>query len=1108
MKKATPTDDHVATGDALKSLHRAVSAHSSVSPTDKSNSAAHVTSSNGANVGLWEGRRPASAEVVVATPSVLVPTAIANSTVTRVETTLGRKLAIRQSDLPKAAKKEALQALYRSPDAKAERRRLRAERKAQRAAGIAPAVDEARAQLDAARKNEKFAKKAEKNAMRAEKKAQQNAEAAHLLADSLPPEEVDFLAVEKAEREAVRKERLALMYTEKCVRASHGTDKALHLRAAFLQRRAERKAKDARQLATQLAARYAIRHGEQTSADAHANVAGSEYKGKKRKPPRLLADVAAKHRKGNHIAGNTIISTTQRLTTPFGSATGLSTRGDTVAMPSGGREDPDVAYGAHTRAPNSAVPYKVRMLVCAPSNAAVDEVVSRLLALPSDVDLARSLLRASTADDQSDYGAHRTGITMPPTLVGISPLRGGSSHVSMLHDVNSQLLGDDSNVGAGGGGGLLDESGSPWVPYVVRIGARNFVSDRPEVQDRMLSTLSHRRLRILTAKAVAAHPSNISTATPVLLPYLASRLYELRATRERILRLCHDIRTELGTHRRATDFTDAFDVNAGATALMLSAVSSRLVDSAIAFARGAVDGQPSGVDIPWVSGTAAHRAMLLLRMHYLQREAGEATAEAEFIIASSLVGQSRMEDLQVRAVRDVLSRADVVVATLTGCASLNAGAVQQSNSRGRHIGEGDVLPLTLPEVMPLVTFDAFIIDEAGQAIEPDALTPLRHAYTGHTLVDSRAGPATPMPVLQPSTRRLILVGDPLQLPATVKSHTAKTAGLDVSFFERLAGAGIRPLLLTTQYRMTSVVAAFSASHFYRGFVKDAPQRHSAPSPEGPSTLPCACRSPLILVDVPQGRETRGSAQSYGNDEEVSIVVALIRHLTSQIGNTEAATASTANNAPLTIGVITPYAEQVARIRRGVRSLGGTAASTVFISTVDGFQGGERDIIIISAVRSRSNATGHSTGIGFVADPRRLNVAVTRAKQSLIIIGNLEWLSSSSPDWHALLNYGAAHGVRLAAGAGQEHSAQHGTVVVSCDEFSSALRGTLQTASFAAVRGARAPHNIGTEILAGGTAVYSHADRAAQSSRWGSNRAWAGPSTAHPHNDTRRVLGRR
>lgn len=284
------------------------------------------------------------------------------------------------------------------------------------------------------------------------------------------------------------------------------------------------------------------------------------------------------------------------------------------------------------------------------------------------------------------------------------------------------------------------------------------------------------------------------------------------------------------------------------------------------------------------------------------------------------------------------------------------------------------------------------------------------------------------------------------------SPSAAKAGLDVSLFERLTSAGITPLLLRTQYRMHSDIAAFSSAQFYRGLVRNAADHPgSTPSSSVASTRACPCSSPVVLIDAPWGVENRNvssSSPSWGNDAEVAVVIALLEHIDSNFspalrsgpvsGHDLGAHSSggpsvlTASPPALSVGVISPYSEQARRIKSALeatlripvesRAASGSGNARprgrigrLMVSTVDAFQGSEMDIIILSCVRSAAVpvSTGVSRSrIGFLSDPRRLNVAITRARSSLIVVGNLRYLAASDATWNSLIEHSTKNGVRI------------------------------------------------------------------------------------------------
>ncbi len=238
-----------------------------------------------------------------------------------------------------------------------------------------------------------------------------------------------------------------------------------------------------------------------------------------------------------------------------------------------------------------------------------------------------------------------------------------------------------------------------------------------------------------------------------------------------------------------------------------------------------------------------------------------------------------------------------------------------------------------------------IVDEAGQAVEPLVLVGLQAC----------------------APRRCLLVGDPRQLPPYTHSRHARRSGIAVSLLERLMHARGTADMLEEQHRMHPEIASFPSAHFYDGRLRNAEelnQTNSAASADSPGR---GAWPPYCVVDV-AGVEERieGSYQNRAEAEAIARVLA-------------ASGWNTAN-----VAVLTFYARHAA-LTRSV--LAASFASEVRVSTVDGFQGGEAELVILSFVRSGGT-------VGFVRDFRRLNVALTRAQKSLIIIGNVEALQAS------------------------------------------------------------------------------------------------------------------
>lgn len=263
-----------------------------------------------------------------------------------------------------------------------------------------------------------------------------------------------------------------------------------------------------------------------------------------------------------------------------------------------------------------------------------------------------------------------------------------------------------------------------------------------------------------------------------------------------------------------------------------------------------------------------------------------------------------------------------------------------------------------------IKFNSILIDESMQSSEPEAIIPV---------------------VL--GARQLILVGDHCQLGPVVMCKKAAKAGLSQSLFERLVVLGIRPLRLEVQYRMHPELSQFPSNFFYEGSLQNgvcAEDRKLKidfpwPSPECP-----------MFFLVTQGlEEIAGSGTSYLNRTEAANVEKIAtRFLKNGLR-------------PSQIGIITPYEGQRAYLVQYMQyqgSLHSNLYQEIEIASVDAFQGREKDIIIMSCVRSNEHQ-----GIGFLNDPRRLNVALTRAKYGIIIVGNPKVLSKQ-PLWNHLLNF--------------------------------------------------------------------------------------------------------
>lgn len=380
--------------------------------------------------------------------------------------------------------------------------------------------------------------------------------------------------------------------------------------------------------------------------------------------------------------------------------------------------------------------------------------------------------------------------------------------------------------------------------------------------------------------------------------------------------------------------------------------------------------------------------------------------------------KKKLEDIEKRVISTILLQADCIVSTCIGSASETIRSLV--NAQG-------------------VRFETVLIDEAAQCMEVAVL-----------------------PTLGYGCERLILIGDQNQLPPVVVSNVAMDQGLGVSMFSRLYAAGMTPFLLTEQYRMHPSIASFSSERFYDGKVKSKVTVLDRPTPKG---IPFPNRNvPVMFLDISHstastctdstgkltgnssvGFESRSNSTqtSYHNAREIESVVEIIADI---IAAAEVCLDD--------IGVISPYNAQVQKMLETFREKGWVEPlrssqlennknnkikienkfennsmdisneylNNIFSDTpslslsldvevevdmeekylevrsVDGFQGREKEVIIISTVRSNSRGN-----VGFLKDWRRLNVAITRARSGLVVVGDSQTLYcdehwSSFIDW--------------------------------------------------------------------------------------------------------------
>ena len=296
--------------------------------------------------------------------------------------------------------------------------------------------------------------------------------------------------------------------------------------------------------------------------------------------------------------------------------------------------------------------------------------------------------------------------------------------------------------------------------------------------------------------------------------------------------------------------------------------------------------------------------------------------------------KSRATELEIRINNDLFSEARVIASTLVGSAN---------------------------RLLDGQKFATLFIDEAAQALEAACWIPLRRVS------------------------RVVLAGDHCQLPPTVKSIAALKAGLGKTLMERIVETHPEAVtLLKIQYRMNDDIMRFSSNYFYNGQVE------SAKDVKYRSILDLDI--PMQWIDTAEFSENPELSfkeeyigESFGriNKAEGELTLLALQHYFNQIGKQRLL------DERIDVGIISPYRAQVQYLRRLLmkREFFKPFRRFISVNTVDGFQGQERDIIVISMVRSNDEGQ-----IGFLRDLRRMNVAITRARMKLIILGNKDTLT--------------------------------------------------------------------------------------------------------------------
>ncbi len=298
-----------------------------------------------------------------------------------------------------------------------------------------------------------------------------------------------------------------------------------------------------------------------------------------------------------------------------------------------------------------------------------------------------------------------------------------------------------------------------------------------------------------------------------------------------------------------------------------------------------------------------------------------------------------VEQLSFYIESDILDKAQVIACTLIGAA--------QENIKGRK-------------------FKTVFIDEASQALEP----------------------ASWIPVLK--AQRVIFAGDHYQLPPTIKSYRAAKEGFQETLFEKAIRRNNADVMLNVQYRMHQKIMQFSSQQFYKNELKadEKVANHSIMETDNVFEF-------IDTAGTGFFEQRNDNSKSISNLHEVTI---LFKHLLAYIEEIEAYDA--VRNLK-SIGIISPYKEQCTALKKSLSEndyIPAYIKNIIDINTIDAFQGQERDVIYISLVRSNEK-----NDIGFLSDIRRMNVALTRARKKLIVIGDSATISKST-FYNEFLNY--------------------------------------------------------------------------------------------------------
>ena len=380
-------------------------------------------------------------------------------------------------------------------------------------------------------------------------------------------------------------------------------------------------------------------------------------------------------------------------------------------------------------------------------------------------------------------------------------------------------------------------------------------------------------------------------------------------------------------------------------------ISEKLVDCGVPVLR---IGNPTRVNDKMLSFTYEHRfadhpdypklwqlRRTMREMRRRRRETGERFHQRLDRLKELAV------ELEVRINADIFGQVRVIASTLIGAAN---------------------------KLLDGQKFGTVFIDEAAQALEAACWVPIRRSS------------------------RVIFAGDHCQLPPTVKSLEALKGGLGKTLMERIVENKPECVsLLEVQYRMNDEIMQFSSDYFYHGKMKSAPEVAHRLIHEGDAPILWFDTSTIHLSeDERDDFREQFVGETFGriNKGEANLTLSLLQIYFQRIGKQRIL------DDRIDVGIISPYRAQVQYLRRLIkkRAFFKPFRHLISVNTVDGFQGQERDVILISMVRA--NDTGQ---IGFLRDLRRMNVAITRARMKLFILGDAPTMTRH-PFYRQLFNY--------------------------------------------------------------------------------------------------------